>query len=155
MEDGFIDGLKRDRNCDGSVIFRSLTVINNENDNSFRIKMGDPLILKLDIEFIKNIETFFIIEVLLNQNNIIYASPRIPVSYRNLNSKNRKSFNFSIDNFNLNEGMYYLKIMLGTNKVKHDVIWQGLPPLKISGKEKQNKKLDGVFDFRFSFKEIE
>ena len=150
--DGFIESLKRDRNCDGSVIFKSLNVRNNNNDNNFSINLGDPLILDLGIKFVKNIETYFTVEILLNQNSIIYASPKILVAGDFLDSKNQNLYTFMINDFNLNEGLYYLKLTLGTNKVKHDVIWHGLPPLKVAGEKNKIKKPDGVFNFKYSFK---
>lgn len=52
----------------------------------------------------------------------------------------------------LNESIYYLKLTLGTNKVKYDVIWHGLPPLKVVGEKNKIKKTDGVFNFKYSFK---
>lgn len=151
---GFIDGLKRDRNCDKSVMFRSINIINNFDSKNFSIQKGENLVLKIDIEFKKKVSTFFTFAILLNHNNSVYTSPMVPVLPKNIVLNSRKSFSFEIKNFNLNEGIYYMKLDLGNARVKHDSIWRGLPPLKVVAKEKLKKKTAGIVDFNFDFKEF-
>ena len=85
----YIDKIKRSINCTCKVLFSSLSIEGNPPDN-FSIKKGDPLKLKIDLKFKEIVETDFILQILLNQNKIIYSSPRISLNNIEIKNKNEK-----------------------------------------------------------------
>ena len=149
----YIDKIKRNINCTCKVLFSSITLEGNPPDN-FNIKKGDPLKLKIDLKFKEIVETDFILEILLNQNKIVYSSPRISLNNIEIKNKNEKSFMFFVDNFNLNEGIYYFKLALKSNNHKHDLISEGLPPLVVLTRKKFEKKSDGIVDFKYRIEKV-
>jgi lipopolysaccharide transport system ATP-binding protein len=149
----YIDRIKRNINCTCKVLFSSIILEGNPHDN-FNIKKGDPLKLKIDLKFKEIVEIDFILEILLNQNKTVYSSPRISLNNIEIKNKNEKSFMFVVDNFNLNEGIYYLKLALKSDNHKHDLISEGLPPLVVLTRKRFEKKSDGIVDFKYKIEKV-